>query len=99
MVSIIDSKSNDTFDWFVEGLGWKMVLCIGQIILDFYGLSRGLCDEYIRLASHMFVTCSLSANMWYKIFRWLRRIVVLPKNILVLFGFFSPILEHTHLRV
>lgn len=48
-----------------------------HVILDRASVSCGLRVGPIKSVSHLFVTCRVMINIWYKIFRWFGRLVIL----------------------
>lgn len=39
------------------------------------------CSGVIESSSHLFVTCEAVGSIWYRIFRWLGQVMVLPKDL------------------
>lgn len=51
------------------------------MIVDLAGTSCALYGEVIEFVSHIFATCVVSFMVWYKVFMWLCRLVVLQRDL------------------
>ena len=58
-----------------------------KVILELGGVSCISCDYWLKLVSHLFVTCNIWSTILYRVFGWLRFQVVFPRELWSFFEF------------
>jgi len=72
------------FSWHLRIGSQPELICSG-VITDLAGSVCALCGLSTESVDYLFVTCGVASELWYRIFRWLGWLLVLPRDLVGLF--------------